>query len=442
MVSAPAAACGITSLSRHLPKSSSARAAMPTGIGICLVLAAWLGVLAMESPVCAGETAFDTVYLRDRSKSVGIYLGRDVQHAFFAMRRQIAEGSKGWIQTYRKKADEEERVAYEQLRVRTQAMLQEPNHDTYRFILEQESERASQWLRSEEHARSDLVILSIPLDNVAKWELAGRDSHALALWAWRKQIDAPETAAPEKLKEWLQQANVDWKLSAPDLGSQFQAIPQNGDEWRARLALVRYSRDREIEFQGTAGMMVRIGDRNAQADVAKLLAQGVQQQSQQLLGELLNGAKPKQASKQAHWLESCQEMLKEDREDYFRASCMEQGIARSDGTVESVFMVRFGNDWKPIWKATARIDIQAVPNATRKQVENDPQIQSLLALAESLGVGSQEMVDQAIKMGAATMQAQSQIDQQFEFFRQRFQHRLDIPVLRWDITPPERRPGR
>jgi hypothetical protein len=37
------------------------------------------------------------------------------------------------------------------------------------------------------------------------------------------------------------------------------------------------------------------------------------------------------------------------------------------------------------------------------------------------------------------MQAQSQVNQQFETFRQRFQHRLDIPVLRWDISAPSRR---
>jgi hypothetical protein len=45
-------------------------------------------------------------------------------------------------------------------------------------------------------------------------------------------------------------------------------------------------------------------------------------------------------------------------------------------------------------------------------------------------------------MGAATMQAQSQVNQQFEFFRQRYQHRLDIPVLRWDVTSPDRSPRR
>jgi malate synthase len=185
-------------------------------------------------------------------------------------------------------------------------------------------------------------------------------------------------------------------------------------------------------------MMVRVGDRNAQADIGKLLAQGVQQQSQDLLGELLDGRK----ANRRDWLESCREMLKEERDDYFRASCMEQGGVGNDGFVESAFVVRFGNDWKPIWKSKIPIDLRSVPDAAQKQVENDPQIRSLLTLVESLGVGSRDTVDRAVKMGAATMQAQSQVNQQFEFFRQRFQHRLDIPVLRWDVTSPDRLPRR
>jgi hypothetical protein len=432
VASAPAVGCGTTSPNRWSPKGWL-RSNPWIGLVACTTVACWLASFGLV--VWAGEPAFDTLHLRDRTKSTGVLLGRDSQHAYLAVRRQAVEASKGAIRGYLKKADDEERIAYEQLRDRTQAMVQEPQHDAYRFVLEQERDRALRWLSGMERTPSELVILSIPLGDVAKQELAGTENHAIALWAWYKQIDAPEPSDAASLREALQKENIDWKRESPDLGSRFQAIPQNGDEWNARMALVRYSRDREIEFQGTPGMMVRIGDRNAQADIASLLAQGVQQQSKDLLGELLDGRK----TKRLDWLESCQGMLKEERDDYFRASCMEQDMAQSDGTVESVFVVRLGNEWKTIWKLSVPIDVHAVPNAAQQQVENDPQIRSLLTLVQSLGIGSQEAVDRALKTGAATMQAQSQVNQQFETFRQRFQHRLDIPVLRWDISAPSRR---
>ena len=434
MASAPAAGCGTTWLNRWSPRDRLLPNPVIRNAAIAMLA---VYIASFGSPGFTGEPAFDTLHLRDRTKCVGILLGRDNQYAYFAVRRQAAEGIKGSIQGYLKKADEEEKIAYEQLRDRTQAMMQEPEHRTYHFVLEQECDRALRWLGGMERTPSELMILSIPIGDVAKPELAARENHALALWSWRKQIDAPESCDAGKLREALQKENVDLKREPPDLGSRFQAIPQSGDEWTARLALVRYSRDREIEFQGTSGMMVRIGDRNAQADVAKLLAQGLQQQSQDVLGELLDGRKPKRRD----WLESCQGMLKQEREDYFRASCMEHDIARSDGTVESVFVVRLGNEWKTIWKATVPIDVKTVPKETQQRLESDPQIRSLTSLAQSLGVGSQDSIDRALKVGAATMQAQSQVNQQFEFFRQRYQHRLDIPVLRWNVSSPERRPG-
>ncbi len=438
MAFAPAVGCGTTSPNRWSPRGwlpSNPR--LPSNRWIrfvaCTTVVCWLATFG--SLGLAGEPAFDTLHLRDRTKSTGVLLGRDSRHAYLAVRRQAVEASKGAIRRYLKKADDEEQIAYEQLRDRTQAMVPEPQHDAYRFVLEQERDRALRWLSGMERTPSELVILSIPLGDVAKQELAGTENHSIALWAWYKQIDAPESSDASSLREALQKENVDLTRQSPDLGSRFQAIPQNGDEWNARIALVRYSRDRAIEFQGTAGMMVRIGDRNAPADIASLLAQGVQQQSKDLVNELLDGRKPKRLD----WMESCQGMLKEERDDYFRASCMDQDMAQGDGTVESVFAVRLGSAWRTIWKVAVPIDIQAVPDASQQQVENDPQIRTLLAMVESLGIGSKETIDRALKVGAATMQAQSQANQKFEFFRQRYQHRLDLPVLRWDISVPSRR---
>jgi hypothetical protein len=431
---APAVGCGTTSPNRWSPRNwlTSISSSM---LSIRLAASAAIVCLITDFTL-AGEPAFDTLYLRDRTKNVGVFLGRDSQHAYLAVRRHALETSKGAIRGYLKKADDEERIAYEQLRDRTQAMVQEPQHEAYRFVIEQERDRAARWLDGTERTPSKLVILTIPAADVAKVELAARDNHGLALWAWYKQIDAPELSDASTLRRTLEKDHMDFLQEPPDLGLRFQAVPQNGDEWQARIALVRYSRDREIEFQGTPGMMVRVGDRNAPADVAKLLTQGMQQQSQTLLDELLHGRK----SKERDWLESCELLLTEEREDYFRASCMEQDIAGNGGSVESVFAVRLGKEWKTLWKTNLLIDLDSVPSGTQQQVENDPQIRSLLAIMKSLGIGSEEAMDRALKMGAATMQAQSKANQEFERFRQRFQHRLDLPILRWDITSPSRGP--
>ncbi|MCU0710248.1 MAG: hypothetical protein MUF23_18380 [Pirellula sp.] len=131
-------------------------------------------------------------------------------------------------------------------------------------------------------------------------------------------------------------------------------------------------------------------------------------------------------------------MLKDENEDYFRASHMEHDILSDQGKVDSVFRVPLDGDWTTIWRTSVDIDASSVPAETQAQVADDPQVRSLITLAESMGLSSKETLDRALRTGAATMQSQQQVNQQFEFFRQRFQHRLDVPVLRWDISTPNR----
>jgi hypothetical protein len=361
-----------------------------------------------------------------------------VAQIYIAVRRQSLDGRSGAWKVWVQKANEQEVIAYEQLRDRIEAILENPTHQAYRFFLDQEFERANQWLQAKVKNPSELILLAVPPNEITKFELVSQEKIALAIWSWSKQLDAPESKATAALREELKDEGIDFNQDPPDLGRRFQAVPQSTQEWQARLALVRYSRDRDIEFQGTSGMMLRIGNRNAQADVGKLLAQGLQQQSKDLLAELLEGRRPTRRD----WLEECQQTLKDDSEDYFRATHLEQDITSDHGNVDSVFQVRYDGAWTTIWRVSVEIDTSMVPPATQDQVTNDPQVRSLMALVESMGLGSNETIDRAMRTGAATMQAQQQVDQRFEFFRQRFQHRLDVPVLRWDIATPNQRPAR
>jgi hypothetical protein len=434
VVSAPAAVFGIISPMRPWHDCLNGLAVhLRTCCNAWGVVLLWVGCLVI--PSLGADSCYDVLHLRDRSTLTGICLGRDTAQIYMAVRRQSLEGHTGAWKAWVQKANEQEVVACEQLRDRISLMLDDPSHQTYRFLLEQESDRVGQWLQTKERIPSELILLAIPPNEIAKFELVSQDKIALAIWSWNKQLDAPELKEAAALQKELENERVDLKQDLPDLGRRFQAVPQSTQEWQARLALVRYSRDREVEFQGTSGMMIRTGDRNAQVDVAKLLTQGLQQQSQDLLSELLDGRKPARKD----WLEDCQCVLKDEAEDYFRATHMEQDILSDQGNVESVFQVRLDGVWTTIWRVSVEIDPSSVPAATQDQVANDPQVRSLMTLVESMGIGSTDTIDRALRTGAATMQSQQRVNQQFEFFRQRFQHRLDVPVLRWDISAPDRR---
>jgi hypothetical protein len=102
--------------------------------------------------------------------------------------------------------------------------------------------------------------------------------------------------------------------------------------------------------------------------------------------------------------------------------------------VETGFALKFPDGhWGAIW--TAR-EVQHANQQTRESVERiekDPQIESLRKTLAGLGLGANnEQIDNAIRIGAATMQAQQSIDSQFEKLRQRYMKRLDLPLLIWE----------
>lgn len=402
-------------------------------------------------PVAAAQASFDRLQHVDGSVWKGLVVGENPQAIFFACRRAwLIEHDPGY-KALAKSVRDLERQAYTQLQERLDASLKEPADPRIRFMLEQEMTRAQGWLAADaqkgavpegvgaegrEVAESELVLLELPRAAIAKVQRRWAPANGLAVWAWSKQIDAPESKSADVLRKELEILGVQPGLEPPDLGLRFQAMPQSDEEWAARLALLKYSRADGVEFQGTQGIMVRV-DRGQPADVAKLLTASLQNQSQALMRELL-GEKPADLGREGRksWLEPCERQLADEPVDGFRATSVETSLLDSASTVQSAFVVRMPDGrWTVVWRyeqAVGRGDVR--PELVR-EIGEDPQIQSLMKLVQPLGIANDEALQAAMAMGAATLQAQQDVNSRFEFYRQRYQHRLDLPILRWD---PER----
>lgn len=401
---------------------------------IALILVVW--GLWLGSGSCAQDSPFDTWVLRNKTQCVGVFLGRRGPDASIAVRRGWMQKNERVFRDVVKDIDAMEREAEDLLRVRLERLLEKEGDTPYRFFLETELERTRGWLAQETPAPSELILWTLPAVDVARWNRASANQQKLAWWAWYKQIDAPESAAASKLKSQLEELRVDLRSDPPDLGLRFQAVPQTEDEWNARLAIVRYSWAKSVEFQGTPDLMVRIEDRTQPADVAALLAQSMKGQTENLLEELLGNGKRGQRGRSRDWVQECVKKLKPE-ETYFRGTCIEVDATSGSASLESVFAVQLtSGNWQRIWRDELVVSADQVDNKAVQQLEADPQIQSLKQVLGTLGVGGNDALDRALRVGAATQQAQAQIDSRFEFFRQRYLKRLDLPVLRWDVVSP------
>lgn len=376
---------------------------------------------------------FDRVQTKDGTVMVGLVLGSNAEWGYVACRRS-------WLREHDPKYDERarqlralEQHAYEQMRGRLERLIAEDREPACRFVWEQELERATKWLQSETHEESELVLFEIPRGEIANVDRLAGTTASLAIWAWDQRLESPEGMAGEAIAAELKTLGVDASREVPDLGRRFQAMPQSEDEWLARCALVRYSRSQAIDFQGSGGAMFRI-EKGKPVDVNQLLSKSLESQSQSLLKELL-GEKPSRAASggMRPWIQSSASQLQNPKEDYFRATQAETDLVGGETTVTSVFVVRNRlGDWTPIWRVEKSVARGQVTRDGLKEIESDPQIQSLMSLLKPLGIANDETLQMAMVMGAATKQAQEEANSKFETFRQRYQHRMDLPVLRWE----------
>lgn len=397
-----------------------------------------------------GDAVFHTLELADGVQLIGLLLGENPSEIFFACRRE-------WMRAkdpqYSKRAAAiatEERKAYEQLRDRLKPTVENNAKAKHVFFLEQELERAQNWLDSEAHSESDLVLLILPKRDVKRLQLPEpsrrQEFFNTAVWAWNKHLSEPEDATVTGLREELQKQGIGLDLIAdtPDLGRRFQAIPQSDIEWTARMALVEYSRLRSIEFQGIQGMSIRI-EPGKEADVASLLQKSLSQQTGSLLSELLGekssrkdkrderSQNPWTAGTATRWYDAPRSQLHNPEEHYFRTTEVSTDLPSSNVNVRSAFVVKMPDStWSAIWKTEVDENASQGRADSIQRLNEDPQIQSLKNLLSGLGLASDENLNRALQAGASTMQAQQEANYRFEKFRQRYLNQLDVPILRWD----------
>ena len=102
----------------------------------------------------------------------------------------------------------------------------------------------------------------------------------------------------------------------------------------------------------------------------------------------------------------------------------------SRGVVELCFFAYIKPDqWKQVIKIESRASHNDVDPAQIERINNDPQIKGLLDLTRGLGIGSGDMIEKAVRHGAATKLALEEARDEFHQFLDRHIKRSDSPPL-------------
>lgn len=405
-------------------------------IGIAFVWIACLQVPAAAQNRNVPKNAVDTIHLKDKRQIRGIALGVDDDR-----QARIAVSS-DWLSKLDKnlfaKTVEQSNLVATRARVQLRDRLQQweptgkfPGLD---FFVAQELARIEREIEAPDLAPPQFLLLKIKLSSIANIQSASEANRNIALWSWYEQLSNVENRSVSQLSEELATKKIDWKLPAPDLSTRFLPTEEDDDCWACRFALVSYRLANPVEYQGSGDTMIQV-EANAPIPIAALVPQILQSQMNSLVRQLTegqlteNGLDSKKSSiLERDWVKVAIGKAEAKGYTYFRATQLRRGSEGPSVFVDSIFLARLpSGKWSLVWTKSSDASAASASLENKKRIREDPQIKSLQAPLEILG--GAEAFDQAIQMGAATMAAQNEVNNDFNRFLERYLQRWNSPML-------------
>ena len=301
------------------------------------------------------------------------------------------------------------------------------------FLFKQEHQRLERLLADPAPPELPFIVLDFPATQKAKVTPAPLESQRIAMFAWDQGLAGVETRPADALRKELEKRGIDVKNApVPDLADQVPSRPQSDEEWAARMAVIRYTLNEPLDFQGMDGVLVRT-EAGQPVDFAALLPQLVGRQLDSVLGDLFEtNRKPTVESATGDRIDLKTAIAEADRRQShgFRVTLLKLDPERLRVAVETRFVAELTDaGWQTIWTHTESADGNQSRPDLETRITADPQVKSAFELMKGAGLAGDDLVSQAVRIGAATMAAQTAADGRFFEFRDRYSRRLDGPVL-------------
>ncbi len=440
------------SLDNQASRETNQRFGRMKGTRPFLSLLAWTIVVTVASTAVGqsrnqSKLVVDVIHLKNQRPIRGFVLSGDQNEDM------MIAVTKSWLEKHDQnafsKAEESAKQqsirAKHQLWDRLKALLNEPapvnalgkgRNGALDFFLQKELERIKSEINNPQDDSFQFLVLRIKPSNVSNLILANDTNRRIAIWSWHERLQNVELRAPSNLTNELATKKIDASVEPPELDTRFYDTEESADQWTVRLALVTHRLDTPIEFQGSGDVMHLVGN-GKPLDLASLLTKMMQSQMNSLIQDLTGGSKkPLQLNREEEdWIKCAMVEAEKMNANYFRATCVRLDPMATSASVDSAFLVKLpSGKWTVVWQAIATQSPDQQKNETIKRLENDPLVKSIQKQAEAFG-GTASM-EQALKIGAATMTAQADVNVKFQTFVERYLKQLSKPPIRLAARRP------
>ncbi len=324
--------------------------------------------------------------------------------------------------------------AYEDLKKRIEAELAQPDLNLgYKNFLDGELQRfvaAQAALQANQELKTRFMWVELTNKECSNMRRATPEGRRVAVWAWSEDLADVTRRDRGDLERELKEIDVDVQLRLPDLSKELPPRPESEESWLARLAWVRYTLVRGVDFQGARGVYLQAGQGRAvgAAEIGPLMQKMMNGSLESLIAELDPAAKAAKPNSNGNWFSSVTAQVESLGKKEFRITRLDEDPSGQAATVETAFVVKLPQrGWQIVWSSKQTRQAADVDAATEQQLANDPQIKAALSFVSALGVGAAAEIKKAIRYGAATMAAQKAADSEFLHMRDRMIDRLDGP---------------
>ncbi|MFN0053743.1 MAG: hypothetical protein ACKV0T_16300 [Planctomycetales bacterium] len=411
---------------------------------LCLLIVIAGGLLAVRSaaaqaPVPMTQLGVDQVALKRGPKLLGTVLNRaaDGTVELAVLREWLRATHARYYATCVDRERASREAALNKLRGRLADWIQQRAGDEeLLFFLKKEDERLRKVLASGDAPRdadeSEFLLLTIPTADVDRVFVQPVVRKQVAALAWRERLTDVEQRSVNNLQRELQKRNLDPARDKVDLSDRLPVREQSDAEWGARQALIEYQYRQPFDFQGTWEAVVRTGVGAAPQGAGALLVDALKGPLTGALNDLLGeGPSPKARPNGEQWMQTASRQAESGSARGWRATRVAPDPVAQRVVVEARFVARLpSGTWETIWSHTETLDATKPNEELTKRIAHDPQVKQVLEIFQGAGLGTGEpQIQQALRLGAATMQAQEAADGKFFEFRDRYLKRVEGPPL-------------
>lgn len=308
------------------------------------------------------------------------------------------------------------------------------------FLLDRELKRVDAAITARKAAKKpqlpEFMLITLARKRIQSGFQQPTRQKLIALYAWKERLKDPESRKATDLLAELRKRRVDLSSPTVDLADRLPPTPENETAWTARKAIVEYDALKRLRFQGTSDYLVEAGgDALKRPDITKIFNGMLNGQVNKLLAdalaEALGNAKAGMKKKNDSFAKAVKAAEKADVRG-FRITRVDPDLLTKRVTVEEQFIAKLPNGkWQPVWTFKSTTDASKKRPDAEKRIANDQQVKKALQTVKALGLAAgNDVVETAIRFGAATMEAQQKAEEEFHKFRERYINRLDKPSFR------------